>query len=223
MLRTAQLAALQGLSLPEGAVSCFSWWAGTGLGWGRLCSFTVDCFFLWLGWLSKSYWLFCSGSLELQSSCWKLCTLFWVILMVPAFFLFVCQGEYYSMGVCWEGITCKFMQSSLCHGGPFPSNMNAAGGTRGEVASDGVGRQLFRSDHWNYQATLKHGQREGKRDRHNKRKVKDGNSSLQTGIKIAGGNSNNLRYANDTTLMSESEEELKSLLMKVKEEMKKLA
>ena len=40
----------------------------------------------------------------------------------------------------------------------------------------------------------------------------------QTGIKIAGRNINNLRYADDTTLMAESEEELKSLLMKVKEE-----
>ena len=40
-------------------------------------------------------------------------------------------------------------------------------------------------------------------------------------IKIAGGNINNLRYADDTTLMAESEEELKSLLMKVKEESEK--
>ena len=40
----------------------------------------------------------------------------------------------------------------------------------------------------------------------------------QAGIKIAGRNINNLRYANDTTLMAESEEELKSLLLKVKEE-----
>ena len=40
----------------------------------------------------------------------------------------------------------------------------------------------------------------------------------QAGIKIAGRNISNLRYANDTTLMAESEEELKSLLMKVKEE-----
>ena len=40
----------------------------------------------------------------------------------------------------------------------------------------------------------------------------------QDGIKIAGRNINNLRYAYDTTLMAESEEELKSLLMKVKEE-----
>ena len=40
----------------------------------------------------------------------------------------------------------------------------------------------------------------------------------QTGIKISGRNINNLRYADDTTLMAESEEELKSLLMKVKEE-----
>ena len=40
----------------------------------------------------------------------------------------------------------------------------------------------------------------------------------QAGIKIAGRNINNLRYANDTTLMPESKEELKSLLMKVKEE-----
>ena len=45
----------------------------------------------------------------------------------------------------------------------------------------------------------------------------------QGGIKIAGRNINNLRYADDTTLMAESEEELKSLLMKVKQESKKLA
>ena len=43
----------------------------------------------------------------------------------------------------------------------------------------------------------------------------------QAGIKIAGRNSNNLRYADDTTLMAESKEELKSLLMKVKEESEK--
>ena len=43
----------------------------------------------------------------------------------------------------------------------------------------------------------------------------------QAGIKIAGRNSNNLRYADDTTLMTESEEELKSLLLKLKEESKK--
>ena len=43
----------------------------------------------------------------------------------------------------------------------------------------------------------------------------------QAGIKIAGKNNNNLRYADDTTLMAESEEELKSLLMKVKEESEK--
>ena len=41
---------------------------------------------------------------------------------------------------------------------------------------------------------------------------------VQAGIKIAGRNINNLRYTDDTTLMTESEEELKSLLMKVKEE-----
>ena len=41
---------------------------------------------------------------------------------------------------------------------------------------------------------------------------------LQAGIKIGGRNINNLRYADDTTLMAESEEELKSLLMRVKEE-----
>ena len=45
-----------------------------------------------------------------------------------------------------------------------------------------------------------------------------GLEEAQAGIKIAGRNSNNLRYAEDTTLMAESEEELKSLLMKVKEE-----
>ena len=44
----------------------------------------------------------------------------------------------------------------------------------------------------------------------------------QTGIKIAGRNINNLRYADDTTLMAESDEELKSLLMKVKEESEKV-
>ena len=45
----------------------------------------------------------------------------------------------------------------------------------------------------------------------------------QSGIKIARRNINNLRYADDTTLMAESEEELKSLLMKVKEQSEKLA
>ena len=45
----------------------------------------------------------------------------------------------------------------------------------------------------------------------------------QTGIQIAGRSINNLSYADDTTLMAESEEALKSLLMKVKEECKKLA
>ena len=44
----------------------------------------------------------------------------------------------------------------------------------------------------------------------------------QAGIKIAGRNINNLRYADDTTLMSENDEELKSLLMKVKEESEKV-
>ena len=44
----------------------------------------------------------------------------------------------------------------------------------------------------------------------------------QAGIKIAGRNINNLRYADDTTLMAESEEELKSFLMKVKEESEKV-
>ena len=44
----------------------------------------------------------------------------------------------------------------------------------------------------------------------------------QAGIKIAGRNINNLRYADDTTLMAESEEELKSLLMKLKEESEKI-
>ena len=50
-----------------------------------------------------------------------------------------------------------------------------------------------------------------------------GLEKAQTGIKIAGRNINNLRYSDDTTLMAESEEELKSLLIKVKEESKKLA
>ena len=49
-----------------------------------------------------------------------------------------------------------------------------------------------------------------------------GLDEAQAGIKIAGRNISNLRYADDTTLMAESEEELKSLLMKVKEESKKV-
>ena len=48
-----------------------------------------------------------------------------------------------------------------------------------------------------------------------------GLEDTQTGIKIDGRNINNLRYVDDTTLMAESEEELKSLLMKVKEESEK--
>ena len=48
-----------------------------------------------------------------------------------------------------------------------------------------------------------------------------GLEEAQAGIQIAGRNINNLRYADDTTLMAESEEELKSLLMKVKEESEK--
>ena len=50
---------------------------------------------------------------------------------------------------------------------------------------------------------------------------KAGLEEAQAGIKIAGRNINNLRYADDTTLMAESEEELKSLLMKVKEDSEK--
>ena len=50
-----------------------------------------------------------------------------------------------------------------------------------------------------------------------------GLEKAQTGIKIARRNINNLRYADDTTLMAESEEELKSLLMKVKEESEKVS
>ena len=49
-----------------------------------------------------------------------------------------------------------------------------------------------------------------------------GLEEAQAGIEIAGRNINNLRYADDTTLMAESEEELKSLLMKVKEENEKV-
>ena len=51
---------------------------------------------------------------------------------------------------------------------------------------------------------------------------KSGLEEAQAGIKIARRNLNNLRYADDTTLMAESEEELKSLLMKVKEESEKV-
>ena len=50
-----------------------------------------------------------------------------------------------------------------------------------------------------------------------------GLDEVQAGIKIAGRNINNLRYADDTTLMAENEEELKSISMKVKEESEKLA
>ena len=49
-----------------------------------------------------------------------------------------------------------------------------------------------------------------------------GLDEAQAGIEIAGRNINNLRYADDTTLMAESEEEVKSLLMKMKEESKKV-
>ena len=49
-----------------------------------------------------------------------------------------------------------------------------------------------------------------------------GREEAQAGIKIAGRNINNLRYADDTTLMAESEEELRSFLMKVKEESEKV-
>ena len=49
-----------------------------------------------------------------------------------------------------------------------------------------------------------------------------GLEEAQAGIKIAGRNINNLRYADDTTLMAESEEELRSLFMKVKEESEKI-
>ena len=49
-----------------------------------------------------------------------------------------------------------------------------------------------------------------------------GLEEAQAGVKISGRNINNLRYADDTTLMAESEEELKSLLMKVKEESEKV-
>ena len=49
-----------------------------------------------------------------------------------------------------------------------------------------------------------------------------GLDEAQAGIKIAGRNTNDLRYADDTTLMAESEEELESLLMKVKEESEKV-
>ena len=52
---------------------------------------------------------------------------------------------------------------------------------------------------------------------------KAGLEEAQAGIKIAARNINHLRYADDTTLMAESEEELKSLLVKVKEESEKLA
>ena len=50
-----------------------------------------------------------------------------------------------------------------------------------------------------------------------------GLEEAQAGIKIAGRNLSNLRYADDTTLMAESEEEIRSLLMKVKDESEKLA
>ena len=50
----------------------------------------------------------------------------------------------------------------------------------------------------------------------------DGLEEAQAGIKIAGSNIDNLRYSNDTTLTAESEEELKSFLMKVKEESEKV-
>ena len=59
-------------------------------------------------------------------------------------------------------------------------------------------------------------------ERRNSHLLNTGLEEAQAGIKIAGRNINNLRYADDTTLMAESEEELKSLLMKVKEESEKV-
>ena len=53
--------------------------------------------------------------------------------------------------------------------------------------------------------------------------INTGLEAAQAGIKIAGRNINNLRYADDTTLMAESEEELRSFFRKVKEESEKLA
>ena len=53
--------------------------------------------------------------------------------------------------------------------------------------------------------------------------INTGLDEAQAGIKIAGRNINNLRYADNTTVMAESEEELKSLLMKVKEESEEVA
>ena len=53
--------------------------------------------------------------------------------------------------------------------------------------------------------------------------MRNGLEEAQAGIKIAGKNIRNLRYADDTTLMAENEEELKSLLMEVKEETENLA
>ena len=52
--------------------------------------------------------------------------------------------------------------------------------------------------------------------------IKSGLDEAQAGIKISGRNNNNLRYVDDTTLLAESEEELKSLLMKVHEESEKV-
>ena len=52
--------------------------------------------------------------------------------------------------------------------------------------------------------------------------MRNGLEEAQAGIKIAGRNINNIRYADDTTLMAESEEELKGLLMKVKEDSEKV-
>ena len=54
-------------------------------------------------------------------------------------------------------------------------------------------------------------------------RLEEAQAGIKIPIKIAGRNVNNLRYADDTTLMAESEDELKSLLMKVKEESEKLA
>lgn len=69
-------------------------------------------------------------SSQLHHLCWKLCTLFWINLVVPAFFLFFWQGKWYGMGVEWGGVMHKTMQSALYHGGLIPS-------TRGEGTSIG--------------------------------------------------------------------------------------
>lgn len=127
--------------------------------------------FLW-AWMAQQKLLDAlqGGRPERQSLCWKLCTLFWVFLTVPVFFLLVYRVN--SVALEWgvEGVIHKSMLSALNHGGPFPSNANAGKGTRGEGVMEGVVTQYLDS-----KPSPSTGKERGKK-RHSERKAKSGNA-----------------------------------------------